>query len=258
MQEMKSPIFTKGRILKIEMLERLRDYPIDVTEAIFAGLSDGIITGCYPLIRETELEIQPGLLKKDGRIYCLNEPMTVSYTGSEKDTMLKLEVKSLPAEEDFEAVEFHCFLTDQFTLSADELELARFKLKPGAYLRDDYEDMEDFATVYNTVNLIHRQHAATGGASLCPRVVQYFVRELMKYESQHPHDIALYYQVIDKELAVSGEMLVNYISNRQQQKAMLADNEEIYQELVKIVSRVKGERRTGVQRVARGQRLIID
>lgn len=258
MQEIKTPIFKKGRILKIEMLERMRDYPKELLDIEMADYSDGILYGCDPVIREDELDIRPGLIKEQGKLYFFSEPITIAYGSSEQDTILKLQIHEMPATADYAVTEYNCILSDQFQLASHEFELARFKLKPGAYLRDDYEDMEDFSTIYNTVNLIYRQHASIGGPTISPGILQYFVKELMRYESQHPHDIALYYQVMNRTTAVSREVLLTYIKSRLEREMKLESNEEIYRQLVSIVTQVKKERRVGSRAMARGARLLID
>ena len=45
MQEYKKPLFQKGRVLKKEGLDALRDFPSGLAEIFFRGWSDGILAG---------------------------------------------------------------------------------------------------------------------------------------------------------------------------------------------------------------------
>lgn len=57
------PLFEKKRLLRIEMLEQLRDYPRDYLEILYSGYSDGIVCGCTLSWNEEELMITPVIIK---------------------------------------------------------------------------------------------------------------------------------------------------------------------------------------------------
>ncbi|OOM73567.1 hypothetical protein CLPUN_44630 [Clostridium puniceum] len=46
MFENRYPLFNSGRLLKIEMLEELRNFPREFLDVQLKGYSDGIIYGC--------------------------------------------------------------------------------------------------------------------------------------------------------------------------------------------------------------------
>ncbi|WP_088825472.1 DNA and RNA helicase [Listeria goaensis] len=254
-----TPTFTKGRILKLEMLEQLRDFPLDVVAIIMQPLSNGIITGLELSIAESTLTIGAGMLKHDGKIHVIPDATEIEYGSSEQDTLLKLIIHSQNLTPDFAETHLEFQLTPSFELEDNEVELARFKLKPGAYLRDDYQDLADFMTVYNTVNVAHCNYAGLGGRpSISPAITTYFARELMANETANPHDIAMYCTLLNGSVAVRRELLEHYIAMRFGMPQASLSNAAIHEGLVNIITKVKQERRTGTASFTDGRRLIVD
>ncbi|MBC2149341.1 hypothetical protein [Listeria booriae] len=255
----KTPIFTKGRILKIEMLEQMRDYPLDALDILTQQLSDGIITGLHISISESVLTVHKGIIKYNGTAYLIPSSTEITYGSSEEDTILKIIIHPPNITADYTETQFEFQLTSNFELETHEMELARFKLKPGAYLRDDYQDLADFVTVYNTVNVVHCAYAGLGGeASISPDVTAYFARELMVNETENLHDIAICYSLLNETRAIRREVLERYIATRLGRPYAKLSNTEIHQSLVSIISKVKQERRTGAASFTGSRRLIVD
>lgn len=63
------------------------------------------------------------------------------------------------------------------------MELCRFKLQLGAYLRYTYTSFEDQETEYNTLNNIHAQFCGMGRATLSPEITAHFVWEALAVEA---------------------------------------------------------------------------
>lgn len=259
MPTIKISTFTKGRILKLDMLEQLRDFPMDVVAIITKPLSEGIITGFNMTITESILSISAGMLKHDGKIYVIPTTTEIEYGSSEQDTILKLVIHPPNVTPDFIETQLEFQLSVDFTLAENEMEITRFKLKPGAYLRDDYQDLADFVTVYNTVNIVHCAYAGLGDTpSISPAITTYFARELMVNETENPHDIALYYTLSNTSTAVRRELLERYIATRLGMPYAPLSNSEIHHGFVDIIRKVKQERRTGAASFAGARRLIVD
>ncbi len=153
------PHFQKGRILKREMLENLRDYPRDFLDLYFKDYSNGIITGVNVLVAETSLIITQGIVKYNDHLYILHSDYELPYYATGHETMVKIKFAEEVNELDFTSFTTQIVLDDSVKMAKNELELGRFKLKPGARLRSQHVDFHDLATEYNTVNFIHCQYA---------------------------------------------------------------------------------------------------
>ena len=71
------PQFEKKRLLRVEMLDQLRDYPKDYLQLSYQGYSDGIVSGCKVSWDEGRLTLLPGIVWKGGNLYFMKEPYTV-------------------------------------------------------------------------------------------------------------------------------------------------------------------------------------
>ena len=76
MFEVKHPYFKKNRILKIEMLELLRDFPKDVLHVYLEDCSDGIIQGLKPIVKENMISFSKGVVKHHKDMGLVNEVFT--------------------------------------------------------------------------------------------------------------------------------------------------------------------------------------
>jgi len=77
--ESKTPIFTKGRMLKNEMLESLRDFPRDVTAILYVNHVDGVIAGLDLTVDDTHITISKGIVKYKEELLVLGEILQIPY-----------------------------------------------------------------------------------------------------------------------------------------------------------------------------------
>jgi hypothetical protein len=85
------PNFGKGRILKKEMLESLRDYPRDYLDICFKDYSNGIISGADILVGENGITVSRGVVKHNNRIYMLvKDYMNLTASIQTKRFLLRL------------------------------------------------------------------------------------------------------------------------------------------------------------------------
>jgi len=256
--ERKKPVFTKGRILKNEMLESICDFPRAITDIFLANYSDGVISGLDLTADEKDITIAPGIVKYQGEILVLNEELKVLYVADGNEQILKLQFQEGYKVSDFEGRIAEVILESGECDQQNEMEIARFRLSQGAYLRLNYQDFEDFKTGHNTLNIVDQPHSSISGQTLAPIILKYFARELLKYKTENPHDLAIIYQVLNGETSISKELLINYIKIRLNEDRKLENNEDLHQGLTRILKKAKQEERSG-GRAARGnRRLIVD
>lgn len=252
------PNFGKGRILKIEMLENLRDYPRMMIDLYFSAYSDGIIAGTDIRVEENDLVITKGIVKHQGHIYLLASDFSIPYEATGKETLIKMRFHEKDQQPDFTVFETEIVLDEDIKIAENELELGRFKLKLGAQLRSTYENFLDFATEYNTVNYIHCQYAGFQTSTFHPFPLQQFAKELLESELSNAYDIAFSLQCLNQE-RIQREVIIHYLANRSGTGYRVYTNEQIHQHLSRIISESKGGNRAMSAQTRRGpRRMIVD
>ncbi|TVX95092.1 DNA and RNA helicase [Cohnella terricola] len=249
------PQFLKGRILKTEMLDNLRDYPRHFNETYWSGYSNGIVSGAEVKVSGEKLIITRGIVIHHGRLYVMPDEREMAYEATGRETLIKLRFSESPLQGDFINYAADIVLDENVQLKPDEQELGRFKLKQGARLRMDYQSFADMTTEYNTVNLIHVDYAGRGKSTLAPFVMRYFGSELLKNGSTDAYDIS-FGMLCMNEGTVDRELIMRYLSTRMNMEQKEANNEFIHRCFVKLLNETRGGnqarsdfRRGGVQRV---------
>ncbi|WP_127533679.1 DNA and RNA helicase [Paenibacillus kobensis] len=250
------PSFQRGRILKTEMLESLRDYPRRLTSLLWAEYSDGIVAGVEIRTDGSELVISRGVVKWGERLYALDEDVRVPYEANGRETIVKLRFHEPVTRSDIEFHETSIVLDADVSSRNDELELARFKLKEGARLRLDYTSFDDLATEYNTLNLIHRPHAGRGRPALSPAITRYFAAELLKTGTSDSYDISFAMLCLN-ESAIDRELIELYIVNRLRTDRKPQDNAHLHRLLCRILDEAGAGGRTRTDFRAGGARRVL-
>jgi len=251
------PIFEKGRVLKTGMLDMLRDYPLNFLDIHYQYYSDGIIAGAEVIVDDERLTVSRGIVKYDGRMYLLEQDYQVRYEATGRETFLKIRFYPEERDSDYYRSLSEIVLSEEAS-QPNELELTRFKLKEGARLRLDYTSFEDMATEYNTLNLIHRQHAGRTRHTLSPVVTRYFATELLKSGTTDPYDVSCAMQCLN-ESAVDRELIELYAANRLRSEHKPYDNGQLHRMLGRILNEAAAGGRTRPEmRLGGTRRLLVD
>lgn len=251
------PHFQKGRILKREMLENLRDYPREFLDLYFQDYSNGIIAGVNIIVADASVIITKGIVKHNGKLYVLHSSYELPYEATGNETILKVRFAEEVNDSDFTNYTTDIVLDHSIELAHNELELARFKLKLGAKLRSEHIDFLDFATEYNTVNYLHCQYAGLQKSTYHPIILHYFARELLKNRPSNPYDIAFALECINQE-RVQRDAINFYICNRLELDYQTLSNSQIHKYLNRILLESKGGGRMTGQNKGRPKRMIVD
>jgi len=258
MFEQRKPVFTKGRILKNEMLELMSDFPRDVTDILFLNKSDGVVAGLGLDVDKTDITISIGMVKYQSEILVLNEELKVPYEADGCEQTLKLRFEERYLMSDFAGRGVKVVL-ESALCQPDEMEMARFNLSKGAHLRSDYQDFADFVTGHNTLNIVSQPYSSISGSTLSPVILKYLARELLRYQTENVHDLAIIYQVLNQEVSISRELLVNYIKIRlKDEHVRVENNKDLHKGLTGILKKAKGEQRRGKKALVGNRKLIVD
>lgn len=172
------PIFTKGRVVKKESIEYLRDFPYDLVSLAYGAHSDGIIFGFSVRYKDKSILISKGVLRYQGDIIIVPENSIV-ITEYEQLLYIKLVLGESRVTEDYKIRHIETRIDRNKPLNANEIELGRFCLSVGAVLRCDYDSFNDLHTPENTLDITHVSYAGIGAVTLHPRVLKEFANALM-------------------------------------------------------------------------------
>ena len=218
--EYKEPIFERGRVLKRESWESIRDYPIDALNIQYEGYTNGIIRGLKISVDSSErlINIGRGLVKFNEKIYPINEVQKIGYESSGVWEILKLKFADVLLDKDF------------------EIEVCRFKLKKGFALRDTYKDFEDMKTEYDTINLINADWSGYEKATFSESVLKVFAKEYLKTKEADSTDRNFCYMVLNTREALDIEIIEDYISYKLGKKVKSNDRSLIFNNLLEIMN----------------------
>lgn len=252
MFENRKPQFHKGRILKNGQLEELRDFPRDALQIHYKDYSDGVVCGGDILVDNKVHEIllvQPCILKHNGQLYMIEQEFPMKYSPTDIWTGIYAKFTPDVSSADYESCSISIVLDENLNPKDDCMELARFKLKTGAWLRYDYQDLEDFTTEYNTFNYVHAEYSSPVVSTLCPQILQYFARQALIAGSENQLDMAFALDCLHT-MRISRESILFYISNKLNEKYKEYSNVEIHKKLVSILKDIQ---RHAIQRKRRAK-----
>ncbi len=252
------PKFEKGRILKKEMLENLRDYPRNFYDIYFKDHSEGIISGADVYICEKSAIIKKGIVKHKGRIYMLEDELEIPYYQTNKEALIKIKFDDKKDEPDYYRFDSQIIIDYNTRIEEDELELGRFKLREGAVLRSEYTDFYDFLTEFNTINIINVEYAGRKKSTMSPVITNYFANIVFKNNTDNMLDMFFAMQCANNN-TVERDIIQYYISNRLGIEYKDYSNLQIYQYLAMIVKEIE----SGIKKkmditLNRPSRIIVD
>lgn len=234
------PNFNKGRILKIEMLENLRDYSRDTLEILSSDLSDGVIKGLEADVSKNVITFSKGIVKYQGEVYLISENISIDYGATDVEVLIKLVFLEESIEADYKIQYISINLDKNTTIKDNEIELGRFKLKEGAYLRTDYKDLDDYTTEYNTINLINVRYSGIYDYTLTPKFIRSYGMEILKTKSKDIWDITFGTSCINNG-SLSRDFIVSYINVKLNEENANLSNNELHKKLIIVLQKVREE-----------------
>lgn len=251
------PLFEKGNILTKEMLDSLRNYAISSREVDYTGYSNGILKGCKINITDDFITINKGILIFHETAYYITEPCSISYKPTNQWMILKASLLGEVVTDNFIIRDMDISLIHEEQLGKDDIEICRFRLQPGAKLRNQYTNFLDLNTAYDTVCEIYANWAAYGNPSVSYTILHMFLKEAFKHSLTDMRDILFCQQLSElKGETLNLETISMYICSKTDKNFKLLNNLEIYEGLREIINQLSG----GVcqeKKVARKERKIL-
>ena len=228
------PQFEKKRLLRVEMLEQLRDYPANLLKISFQDFQNGFLKGSRITWSDGILSIEPGVILFEGHLYCMEESYQMECHAMDKLRFLKIYFEKVEKRENGLYGDTKIVLDEKETDPNNEIELCRFRLQEGARLRCNYECFEDFSTEYDTVNITHVPFAGEGESTLSPLILKEFAKEMLQCKSGDAVDISFSMNILAAGGRVSRDYLNAYIYLKTDER--VNQLEDIYKTLLKILS----------------------
>lgn len=254
----KRPRFSAGKLLRTEHLVALEQQSFEFPSLFFQGWGNGILTGCNLYTTADTVTMGPGVICFEGELFGIHEPVTAEYYPTDKTRYLKLYIGSNEGNDTCDIRRFSLSLSDHERLGSGELELCRFRLQPGAYLRCAYTDFRDRETLYDTLNTIHESWSAPGGTSLSPDVTQAYAKEALAIGQIPELDAAICLQWLSGRFAVSRLMIQHYLTRFSCiELGQEADNGALFQGLLTRLQQLRSETGQENKRAKAGRKMIL-
>lgn len=199
------PKFDKGKILRGDMLNALRDNPVSAVRLFYQRHGDGIINGFDVATDGNNISVTPGILKSDGEIFFSTEMLNITLSNGKNFVYLN----RLRAENEIGlSIKFELEASERIVDGAFEL----FCCDKNGVLKN-YSSFDDLTDAQR--NRIDRRHAAfaiNGGASLDPKIFALYAQAVFERESTVDDKIFAYMclnesltrQTIDRYFGASG------------------------------------------------------
>lgn len=233
------PVFREGCLLRTRMLEALTDYSFRFGELLYTDYANGILSGCRMTTTEDTIIVHPGLVLFFGKVFYIKEPVPVGYAPTDELRILKLRYMGEERTESMIRYEMELLLDADPVRKEGQIELCRFTLQQGAYLRCAYQNFEDWGTEYDTLGMVHAQYASPGHSTLHPGLTKAFAREMLSCAPENQTDINFCMELLSRPEPVCAEALAAYIRLRGGAAAD-GDNAAIYSGLSDILHEAKG------------------
>lgn len=233
------PLFREGHLLRTQMLEAFTDYSFRFGELLYTGYANGIISGCQLTTTEDTIIVHPGLVLFFGKVFYIKEPTSVNYAPTDELRILKLHYLGEEQTESMIRYEMELSLEEDSKQKEGQIEMCRFTLQQGAYLRCQYQSFEDWGTAYDTLNMVHVPYAALGHSTLHPELLRTFAKEMLTHTLENQMDISFCLDILSRGGAVCSEALTAYIGLHNGVGTVKENNQEIYNGLLDILREVR-------------------
>lgn len=249
MFKFESPVFVHKNILKKDMLDELRDYPLQISRMMMEGCGDGVLKGTEITWENNILKVHPGLILHGGNIYRMENEYCLKCPPVNQLTFIKVRFSIRNCEKDYIGGLGDIYM-DVNPTENGEMELGRFRLQEGARLRTEYENFEDYQTEFDTINRINVPYICLGGVGLWPKLLMEYAYELLKTETNNMYDTFFAMQILGARGQIAGELMTWYVEKSIGKKLSDFSNGFFYEKLQYILR----ERRNGCNEQGRVQR----
>ena len=244
MFENRYPIFKRGELIDKKELDLLRDNPEEMLKLMYMDRKNGIIKG-FEIISDTEkreVKITRGIVKYGENLYKMSEDYIFSMPEVENKYILKLRLMSDMEDKKYYIRRGEFILTEEEKILDNEIEITRFITRTGAELRNDYKDFKDLRRDFNLLEIINVKYSSRNEkGTLHPKILKLWGMEASKKENLDIFDINFYNICLQQDI-IEREIIIAYINRKLRNNKEDYTNEELYENLLKILENLGNER----------------
>lgn len=250
------PSFDKGVLLKAVKMNELINHAFELPNLLYAGYTDGIISGLDVTVDDENIVISKGLFCYNSEIYTLNKQIHIPYYPINQWQYLA--ITHLDSHVKLDGIDTHFEIGLRDTIpKSQEIELCRFKLQEGARLRYIYDDFEDMKTEFDTVNLLYAPYASKDIVGLHPKILRNYAREMLDLKPENILDTFFCMQVLGLNTVMNTEEVVRYLEIRAEEKIEQISNFKLYRQLLQILNEEKSKTKTVQKKVTQQRKIMI-
>ena len=240
MKGYKIPIFQRGNLLTQEMLDALKCYMTEMSAAMYADYSDGILSGMDIRVSEGNLTIGKGLIKYQDTLIVVAEETVLPVNQNNTVQVVKIVIADKEIGAEFETIDIKIVVDYDTAKKANEIEICRMRAQEGAKLRCEYTTYEDMATEFDTVNLIYADWSAYKSKGIHPEILEQFAKEARKCARKEMIDSCFLQQIYGmSQPTCRRQLLTLYLEERLGNCQQEYTNEEIYKNLGRVLRMMK-------------------
>lgn len=235
------PDFQEGAILRAKTLQNLCDYTYLLPQLIRKGYTDGIVSGMEVTENQGEISVDTGVFSYQGKLFCIETPITVDSFPTTSEVALKLRCISENKIKNGTEFQFELVIED-VTENKNDFELCRFRLQDGAKLRHKYVDFQDISTEYDTINLQYAQFSGFSHVTLHPNLLRLFAEEMLEIPSLSEMDASFCLQILSKREPLEILAIKAYLQMKTGEKHKESSISQVYEGLLSLLSIAKEEK----------------
>lgn len=242
------PVFRKGSLIEKMELDLLRDNPMEILNLMYSDRKNGIIKG-FDIKTDKEkgeVTVTGGIAKNDGKLYWMKDDYIFQMPVEEEKYILKLKLNS-EIEEKKLYIRKGQFLLEKMSdgeakLKSDEIEVTRFITRIGAELRNDYQNFYDLRRDFNLLEIINTKYSSRHPlGTLHPEILKLWGTDASKKDNLDIFDVNFHVNCLQGN--VEREVIISYINFKLNLFGNDYTNEELYENLGKILADLGKERK---------------
>lgn len=255
----KVPVFKPGNILTHEMLDMLKIQTLNMEEMLYLGYSDGVLKGCKITTTQETLTIGKGIIIVKSKPYYIQEDVLLHIQPTNTTQLVVVRASEEEVNLDFVVREVKIMIVAENNLLPGDIELCRFRLQTGAFLRSAYRDYRDMDTEYDTICLKYAKWAAYEQSSLSMVILKYFLQDVRKCNKVEEEDKYFMSRIAATDGRTLNAAEINmYLSLKLHQEYKERNTSEMYQDLLAVLRMLQGGRSGRESRRLEPRKMIID
>lgn len=252
------PVFRDGSLLTSQMLEKMKEYSVQMADQLFSGYCNGIISGGEVTGNRDILYLSKTLVRFQDKLIFLPDRLEIPIHPTGEIQVVKLLFHDTELGEEFEKISMEVLVTSDTEKNRNMIEICRFCLQPGAEIRCEFEDFSDLTTEYDTIHYLYSDWSGYTKNGIHPKILKEFYKQIRYSGNKEPVDHSFILQFLSNMgRCCDRNPIIYYINEKTGKTEPDYTNDEIYEELKNIIRDMK-RRVPKSNKQKEERRLIVD